>query len=82
MKFNEKSTLEEILEFSGAENVLIKYNVPCLGCPMARLEMQSLNIGQICAMYGIDIKNLLNDLNAAADKYCVKDEKRSKIKEK
>jgi hypothetical protein len=72
MEFTDKSTLEEILEFSGAVDVLVKYDVPCLGCPMARLEMQNLNIGQICAMYGIDLENLLKDLNASAEAYQAK----------
>jgi hypothetical protein len=66
MQFTDKSTLEEVLEFSGAEDVLVKYDVPCLGCPMAKLEMQNLNIGQICAMYGIDMESLVKDLNLAA----------------
>ncbi len=69
MEFTEKSTLEEILEFSGAEDVLLKYDVPCLGCPMARLEMQDLNIGQICATYGINLEGLLKDLNFAGAVY-------------
>jgi len=69
MQFTSQSTLEEILEFSAAENILLKYEVPCLGCPMARLEMQNLNIGQICAMYEIDLKKLLAELNQAAQKY-------------
>ncbi len=66
MEFTDKSTLEEILQLSGAEGVLLKYDVPCLGCPMARLEMENLKIGQICAMYGIALDKLLADLNAAA----------------
>ena len=69
MEFNEKSTLEEVLEFSGAEDVLLKYDVPCLGCPMAKMEMSSLTIGQICASYGIDQEKLLAGLNDAAEKY-------------
>lgn len=75
MQFTDKSTLEEILEFSGAEDVLVKYDVPCLGCPMAKLEMQNLNIGQICAMYGIDLESLLKDLNSAAAAYMEKSKK-------
>lgn len=77
MEFTDKSTLEEILEFSGAEAVLLKYDVPCLGCPMARLEMQNLNIGQICAMYGIDLEKLLADLNSAGQAYKAKPEKKA-----
>ena len=69
MEFTEKSTLEEVLEFSGAEDVLLKYNVPCLGCPMAKMEMQNLTIEQICVNYGIDQIKLLADLSAAAKKY-------------
>ena len=69
MEFTKKSTLEEVLEFSGAEDVLLKYNVPCLGCPMAKMEMQNLTIEQICANYDIDQEKLLSDLNAAVKKY-------------
>lgn len=69
MEFTEKSTLEEVLEFSGAEDLLLKYKVPCLGCPMAKMEMSSLTIAQICAAYGIDQEKLLADLNIAAAKY-------------
>ena len=78
MKFTDKSTLEEILEFSGAEDVLLKHNVPCLGCPMAKLEMQNLNIGQVCAMYGIDLEKLLGDLNSAAKSYGGEEQKTAK----
>jgi hypothetical protein len=67
--FTEKTTLEEVLEFSEAEKVLAKYKVPCLGCPMAKMEMAALTLGEICANYRIDIKNLLIDLNVAALKY-------------
>jgi len=69
MELNEESTLEEVLEFSGAEDVLLKYDVPCLGCPMAKMEMSSLTVGQICATYGIDLVKLLADLNAAMANY-------------
>ena len=69
MEFNEKSTLQEVLEFSGAEAVLLKYDVPCLGCPMAKMEMGSLTIGQIGETYGIDLGKLLKDLNVAAKNY-------------
>jgi len=69
MGFSEKSTLEEILEFPEAETVLIKYKVPCLGCPMAKIEMGSLTLGQICSTYGIECGKLLAELNAASAKY-------------
>jgi hypothetical protein len=65
MDFTEKTTLEEVLGVSGAEEILAKYNVPCLSCPMAQIEMAGLTLGEICANYRIDIKNLLIDLNLA-----------------
>jgi cytochrome c551/c552 len=63
--FTEKTTLKEVLEFSGGEEVLSKYNVPCLSCPMAQMEMSGLTLKDICAAYRIDLKNLLIDLNLA-----------------
>jgi hypothetical protein len=80
MEFTDKSTLEEILESPGAEEVLAKYDVPCLACPMAKLEMQDLNIGQICATYGIDLENILKDLNSTAKVLPVKPKKPPKKK--
>ncbi len=69
MDFTEKTTLKEVLEFSGGEDVLVKYKVPCLGCPMAQMEMNDLTLKDICAAYRIDLKNLLLDLNLATQKY-------------
>jgi hybrid cluster-associated redox disulfide protein len=68
-KINKDTTLAQILEFGEAEKVLLKYNVPCLGCAFAKMEMEKLKIGDICKMYGIDEENLLKDLNKAVDIY-------------
>jgi len=54
--------LAEILKLSDVEKILAKYNLPCLGCPMAKFEMENLKIGQICEIYNIDLKNLLKEL--------------------
>lgn len=62
-KITSKTVLAEILEIQGAEKVLAKYNVPCLSCPMAAMEAGSLVIGEIAKMYGLDLDNLLKDLN-------------------
>lgn len=67
-KITKDTTLAEILEIPGAENILAKYNLPCLFCPMAKLEMDKLKIGQICEMYKIDSKKLLKELNGAKTK--------------
>jgi len=63
MGVNESTTLADILKIDGAETMLAKYKLPCLHCPMAKAEMDDLKIGQICKMYGIDLKSLLEDLN-------------------
>lgn len=62
-QFSKNTTLDKILEYPKAEKILGKYKLPCLGCPFAKMEMQSLKIGDVCQMYGIDIDNLLRDLN-------------------
>jgi len=57
------TNLIEILKRPNGEKILKKYKFPCLGCPFAKMEMENLKIGDICKMYGIDIKGLLKDLN-------------------
>ena len=60
--------MAEILKLPEAEKILAKYNLPCLSCPFANLEMENLKIGQICEMYGIDIEKLLKELNSVSNK--------------
>jgi len=62
-KITEDITLAELLKKPDAENILAKYNLPCLGCPMAKFEMENLKLGEVCKMYGIDLGNLLKELN-------------------
>ena len=62
-KINKSTVLSDILEIKGAGEVLSKYKVPCLHCPMAQMEMQTLKLGDICSMYGIDLDKILEDLN-------------------
>jgi len=63
MTITKNTTLAEILKIPGAEDILAKFNLPCLWCPMMKTEMHKLKIGQICEMYNIDIKKLLKELN-------------------
>jgi len=63
LKFTKETVLADIVETPGAEEILAKYNLPCLSCPMARFEMEKLKIGQVCQMYELDIDNLLKELN-------------------
>lgn len=62
-KFTRDTTLAEILKEPEAEKILSKYNVPCLGCAFAHIEMETLKIGDVCEMYGIDGKKLIEELN-------------------
>ena len=62
-QINENTTLEKVLSCPGSEDVLKKYNVPCLSCPFAEMEMGELKISDICKNYGIDQKGLVEDLN-------------------
>ncbi len=67
-KFTKDTTLAEVLGLPGAKRILVKYNLPCLGCPMAKWEMADLKIGEICRIYGINLKDLLNELNKKVKK--------------
>ncbi len=62
-KISRETLLSDIINKKGVREILSKYHVPCLSCPMAQFEIQSLTIGDICKMYGIDLKKLLADLN-------------------
>jgi len=62
-KINKDTTLEKVLECKGSKEVLGKYNVPCLSCPFAAMEMGELKIGDICKNYGINMEELIEDLN-------------------
>ena len=63
MKYTRESTLEEILKKEDAEANLRNHGVPCVSCPMAKMEMDKLTIGDISDIYGLDLKAILEDLN-------------------
>jgi hypothetical protein len=63
-KITKDTTLQKILEIKGAEEVLAKHNTPCLTCPMASMELEKLKIGEVSEMYGLDLKNILKDLQS------------------
>ena len=62
-KITSKTTLEKILKINRAEEILAKYGVPCLSCPMASFEIDKLEIGKVCKMYGLNLKEIIKDLN-------------------
>ncbi len=62
-KITKDTTIKEILEINNAEEILAKFNVPCLSCPMAAMEISELKIGQVAESYGLDLEGLLKELN-------------------
>jgi len=68
MEIKADTTLAEILKFPQAEKILAKFNLPCLWCPFAKMEVEELKIGQVCQMYGIEAEKLLEELNRGLKK--------------
>jgi hybrid cluster-associated redox disulfide protein len=64
-KITKETSLAEILKDPELEKILMKYNFPCLTCPMAKFEIENLKLGQVCEIYGIDAEKLINELNEA-----------------
>jgi len=62
-KITENTTLAEILGKPELIKILVKYNLPCVGCPLAKYEMENLKIGEISKMYEINLAELLKELN-------------------
>ncbi len=62
MKIDKNSTIEEILNHPKGREVLSKHQVPCLGCPMAALEVKDLQIGQVAEKYDLDLEAILQEL--------------------
>ena len=67
-EITENTTLEEILKHPESIPVLMRLGLPCPTCPMVRLEMGRLKIGDAARMYGINVDNLLAELNRAISK--------------
>ncbi|UCD02886.1 MAG: hypothetical protein JSV63_03845 [Candidatus Aenigmatarchaeota archaeon] len=65
-KITGKTTLENALKVRGANDILERFNTPCVHCPMAAMEMNKLKLEEIASMYGIDLKGLLKELNKKA----------------
>jgi hybrid cluster-associated redox disulfide protein len=62
-KITKETNLAEILKNPELEKILMKYNFPCLSCPMAKFEFENLKIGQVCELYGIEAEKLIKELN-------------------
>lgn len=67
MQITKDTILSEILKIPGVQEILAKYNVPCLECPAVSLEAEKLKIGDVCQAYGINLEKLLKDLNSVVE---------------
>jgi len=68
MKITKKTKLSKIIDEKKVVKILEKYEFPCISCPFARMEMEELELGSICEMYGIDANALIKELNEKLDK--------------
>ena len=62
-KINAGTTLDKIIDKKGGMEAMAKHGVPCISCPMAQFEIDKLEIGEVCKMYGLNLKGILADLN-------------------
>ena len=68
MKVTKKTKLSKLIDDKKAQKVLEKFDFPCISCPHARMEMEVLEIGNVCEMYDIDAAKLIKELNEKLDK--------------
>ncbi len=69
MKITSNTKLSKVFKKKTLVNVLSKFNVPCVSCPIAKHEIEQLSVGYVCDIYGIDKKELIKELNKKAKKY-------------
>jgi hypothetical protein len=68
MKITKKTKLSKLIDDKKAQKVLEKYDFPCISCPYARMEMETLELGKVCEMYEIDGVKLIKELNEKLNK--------------
>ncbi len=63
MSITKEMTIGEVVrDFPETVEVFNRYGMGCLGCPATQFE----NVEQGAIMHGIDIEQLIKDLNSAA----------------
>ena len=64
MEFNKDTLIGEIIEKDPEKvNVLIEAGMHCIGCPAAQME----TIEEACEVHGIDVNDVLAELNKNDD---------------
>lgn len=60
MKFNKDTKIGELLEIAPEKaEILMEAGMHCLGCPASQAE----TLEEACEVHGIDVNELLEDLN-------------------
>jgi len=61
-KITKDMTIGEILELKGeaVAPILLEMGMHCLGCPSA----QAATLEEACGVHGVDVKEILNKMNA------------------
>lgn len=63
MEITKEMTIGEVVrQFPGTVEVFNRYGMGCLGCPATQFE----NVEQGAIVHGIDVEQLVKDLNEAA----------------
>ncbi len=62
-QFTAETILADLAQDVRNQEILHKFHVPCLTCPMGGLEMTTLKLGDVCRMYGLDLDGILKELN-------------------
>jgi predicted HTH domain antitoxin len=62
-KYTEDTKLLEVLSSPEARKIIDKYRLPCMNCAMAAYEAGILTLGQVSKAYGLNIDELLKELN-------------------
>lgn len=62
-KYTRDTKLSEVMSSAKTSKIIMKYKLPCLHCAMAAYEAKILTLGMISKTYGIDIDNMLKELN-------------------
>lgn len=57
------TNIGDILDFNGeaAAPIFFEMGMHCLGCPSSRGE----SVGQACEVHGVDVNEIISELNAA-----------------
>ena len=60
MKINKDTKIGEILEIAPEKaNILLEAGMHCLGCPASQAE----TLEEACSVHGIDVEELVKELN-------------------